>query len=193
MPSFYRLANGTVEIDGVRMHQTGLKSPLSDAKDKIRLLMIRKGDRVLDVCTGLGYSALAAANAGAKVVTVEIDEEVLALAVGNKDSKGLFGNQNIELVVDDAFSYLDDLPDASFGKIMHDPPRLSMAGELYSLEFYKKLFRVLRFGGLLFHYTGNPGKKSGKNIPKGVKNRLLEAGFSKVDWNESLQGFVCRK
>jgi len=76
---------------------------------------------------------------------------------------------------------------------LHDPPRFSLAGELYSLAFYQKLFRVLRHGGKLFHYTGKPGAHSGKNMAKGFKQRLVEAGFVGVRWDEGLQGFLCRK
>lgn len=193
MPAFYRLVDGTIEIDGVRMHQVARKTPLQDAADKVRLIGVRPGSNALDICTGLGYSAIAAAKAGAKVTTIEIDERVLELAKANPASKELFDNPSIAIVVADACEFVPTLPDSSFDCIFHDPPRLSMAGELYSGAFYSQLFRVLKAGGRLFHYTGNPGKMSGKNIPKGVKKRLLDAGFSAVSWSESLQGFLCRK
>jgi len=193
MPAFYRLVEGTIEIDGVRMHQTVRKTPVQDSQDKVRALGVAAGSRVLDVCTGLGYSAIASAQKGAKVTTLEIDENVLELARTNKDSAELFTSPTITIRMGDAFESIDDFDDGSFDFILHDPPRFSLAGELYSLIFYKKLFRVLRRGGRMFHYTGNPGKNSGKNMTKGFKQRLVEAGFVGVRWDEGLQGFLCRK
>jgi len=175
------------------MHQTVRKTPTQDAQDKVRVLGIFAGSRVLDVCTGLGYSAIASARRGAKVTTLELDENVLELAKENKDSAELFSNPNITIKTGDAFESIDDFAAGSFDIVMHDPPRFSLAGELYSLVFYQKLFRVLRRGGRMFHYTGNPGKSSGKNMTKGFKQRLVEAGFVGVQWQEDLQGFLCRK
>ncbi|MFA5247090.1 MAG: methyltransferase domain-containing protein [Candidatus Micrarchaeia archaeon] len=193
MPAFYRLVDGTIEIDGVRMHQTARKTPIQDSQDKVRALGVRAGSRVLDVCTGLGYSAISSAQKGAKVTTLEVDENVLELAKTNKDSAELFTSPNITITIGDAFESIDEFADCSFDYILHDPPRFSFAGELYSLAFYKKLFRVLARGGRMFHYTGNPGAHSGKNMTKGFKQRLVEAGFAGVQWQEGLQGFLCRK
>ncbi len=193
MPSFYRLAGGTIEVDGVRMHQTKNKTPLQDAQEKMAVLGVRRGLAVLDVCTGLGYSAIAAAKKGAKVTTIEVDEKVLELARANPDSNGLFSNPAITLLVGDALDVVPNFSPGSFDLIFHDPPRLSLAGELYSGAFYCQLFRILRHRGKLFHYTGNPGRSRGKDIPGGVKKRLSEAGFQDIVRNDSLLGFVCKK
>lgn len=193
MPAFYRLVDGTIEIDGVRMHQTVRKTPVQDSQDKVVALGVVSGSRVLDVCTGLGYSAIASARRGAKVTTLELDDNVLGLAKTNKDSAELFSNPNITIKIGDAFESIDDFGDGSFDFVLHDPPRFSLAGELYSLAFYRKLFRVLRRGGRMFHYTGNPGINSGKKMTKGFKQRLVEAGFVGVRWEGGLQGFLCRK
>lgn len=190
---FYKLVNGILEINGIRMHQTKNKTPLQDAMDKIVLLGVRKNSFVLDVCTGLGYTAIQAAKQGARVTTIEKDENVLEIVKTNKDSRFLFDNPRIHIIVGDAFEKIKKLCSSSFDFIIHDPPRISFAGELYSLELYKELFRVLKNRGRLFHYTGTPGKARGKNIPKGVKNRLGEAGFKKILWNEDCIGFTAEK
>ena len=44
---------------------------------------------------------------------------------------------------------LPSLPDASFDLILHDPPRFSLAGELY--RALRELFRVLKPGGHVPH------------------------------------------
>lgn len=191
-----RIPNGetTLEIDGIRMHQTRSKMPKQDARDKATALGVGKGDVVLDVCTGLGYSAIACLQAGAeRVVTIEKDESVLEIAGANAASKELFESRKIEIINGDAFTAIHELPDGEFDCVLHDPPRLAHAGELYSLEFYKELYRVVNEGGRLFHYTGTPGIKSGKNIPKGVKQRLSEAGFMNIRWVDDCLGFIAEK
>ncbi|ENN96284.1 SAM-dependent methyltransferase, partial [Methanocaldococcus villosus KIN24-T80] len=73
-------------------------------------------------------------------------------------------------------------------------PRFSLAGHLYSEEFYRELYRVLKPGGRLFHYVGNPGKKyRGKDLQKGVMERLRKVGFKEVKKVEKALGVVAKK
>jgi len=192
---FYKLLPelGTIEINGVRMHQTARLTPTQDAEKRARLAGVRSGQNVLDVCTGLGYSAIAAAERGARVTSVEVDENVLELAKQNPLSKKLFENPRIKIIVGNALQEVNEFDDGEFDAVLHDPPRFSFAGELYSLAFYKQLFRVLKKGGKLFHYTGKPREKRGKGIRAGVARRLAEAGFKKIEWNEETLGFTAVK
>ena len=185
----------TLEIDGIRMHQTKNKTPLQDARDKVKVLGVRKNSVVLDICTGLGYSALSCLNDGKakKVYTIEKDENEIKIAKKTPPSKQLFSDNRIQLINKDAVEAIEEFPNDYFDFILHDPPRLSFAGELYSLEFYKQLYRILKNGGRLFHYTGTPGAVRGKNIPKGVKQRLGEAGFKNIKWIEDCLGFIAPK
>ncbi|MCS7129091.1 MAG: hypothetical protein NZ919_00405, partial [Candidatus Caldarchaeum sp.] len=64
-----------------------------------------------------------------------------------------------------------------FDVAVHDPPTFKMAGELYSLEFYRLLAGVLRKGGELVHYVGQPGVRRGLRLHVGVMERLRKAGF----------------
>ncbi|PNH12811.1 hypothetical protein TSOC_000238 [Tetrabaena socialis] len=74
----------TILINGVKMHISQGKLPSQDAEDKARLAKVRKGSVVLDVCCGLGYSAIACARLGARrVVTLELDPCVLEVARQN--------------------------------------------------------------------------------------------------------------
>jgi len=192
---FYKLLPEleTIEINGVKMHQTMRRTPRQDAENKANVLGVKKGDNVLDVCTGLGYSAIAAAEKGANVTTIEVDENVLELAKQNPSSKKLFEDPRIKIIVGDALQKIKEFDDGRFDAVLHDPPRFSFAGELYSLAFYKQLFRVLKKGGKLFHYTGKPREKRGKGIRAGVARRLAEAGFNKIEWNEETLGFTAVK
>src|SRR3546814_19523148 len=56
----------------------------------------------------------------------------------------------------DVVEQIKTLVDASVDAILHDPPRLGIAGALYSQAFYDQLARVLKPRARLLHYTGPP-------------------------------------
>ena len=177
----------TLEIDGIHMHRIKNTNPLKDTLAKVGALGKLRGKKVLDTCTGLGYTAIIANKRGASVITVEKDPNVLTLAEVNPWSHDL---EKVKVILGDTYKIIRDFPDGFFDVIIHDPPRFSMAGELYSQEFYYELSRVLKRGGKLFHYTGMPhAKYRGKSTLKGIANRLSKAGF-RVKYNERAQGFV---
>lgn len=167
----------TLEISGIHMHNIVGTNPWRDAGRKVRLARVRGGMRVLDVCTGLGYTAIHSAKRGALVLSIEKDASVLEIAEYNPWSWPL-ASPDITILLGDAVEVLDELPEAVFDAVIHDPPRFSLAGELYSSEFYRKLYRVMKRGATLFHYTGGPGKHRGVSFQAGVVRRLREAGFS---------------
>ena len=191
--SLYKLVDDTIEIDGIRMHQTLKKTPIQDSKDKVALLNIKNHYKVLDICTGLGYTAIEESKKAKFVLTIDVDFEVLKKAKENRKSNALFESDNIQIIIADAYEIVKIFPDNIFDAIMHDPPRFSRAGELYSLKFYMQLYRILKRGKNLFHYTGKPGEKRGLKFTKGVKKRLKEAGFSNIKWIEDCMGFLCKK
>jgi predicted methyltransferase len=115
------------------------------------------------------------------VVTIELDPTVLEVARRNPWSQSLFANSRIRQMIGDSFEVLPSLERESFSVIFHDPPTFRLAGELYSGEFYRELFRVLRRGGRLFHYIGDLDSTSGRVVTKGVVRRLQEAGFQRVE------------
>ena len=184
----------TLEIDGIRMHRTKDITPDIDAREKINVLGV-SGGRVLDTCTGLGYTAQAALAHGAGLVTsVEIRHEVLRITRLNPWSREVFEDRRINLLLGDSFRLLDILPQEFFDYVIHDPPRFALAGDLYSQEFYNKLFDVLIGGGELFHYTGEPGsRRQGINLSRGVRRRLKQTGFIDVVYHKEIQGITCRK
>ena len=164
----------TLEINGVHMHNISGTTPLDDARQKVKLLGVQRGDTVLDICTGLGYTAMQSHSRGAEVTTIEKDINVLKIAEHNPYSKAL---TNIKILLSDAAQIIKQLPDEAFTKILHDPPVFAFAGQLYSEEFYREIYRVLERGGTLFHYTGAPGKHRGVSFQKGIAERLRRAGF----------------
>ncbi len=182
---FYKLVKSmkghapTLEIDGIHMHRVKGVYPEEDAYLKVRVASSRlRNGVVLDTCTGLGYSAIWAARLGASsVITVEKDVNVLKIAEINPWSWDL-ESEKITIVNDDTSRLIYSLPSEAFQAVIHDPPRFSLAGELYSGEFYAELFRILKPRGILVHYVGRPGEKSrGLRLYRGVLERLRAVGF----------------
>ena len=195
---FYRLVRTKtwpyLEISGIRMHRADTVDPKTDALLKIRALGRIYGT-ILDSCTGLGYTAILAARNKSvrKVITIEKDENVIFIARKNPYSKDLFENRKIELIVGDAFQEVRKFRDEYFNFIIHDPPRISIAPELYSLEFYRQLHRILRANGRILHYVGRPGIRQGKRYVKGIIRRLRSAGFSRIRRDESSLSLIIEK
>ena len=183
----------TLEINGIHMHRCEGIDPWSDSVIKVRQLGKLRGAVVLDTCTGLGYTASIAMQHGAYlIVTSEIDPNVIEVATYNPWSRGLAGRNIVTLMVD-VTKLLHELPDEVFTHVLHDPPRFSVCGELYSREVYAELYRILKKGGRLFHYTGTPFKHSNVSLLKGIKRRLELVGFHVIKWDEEAQGFVAVK
>jgi uncharacterized protein len=166
-------------IAGFVMHRIKDIDPYADTLRKIAAISPMVG-RVLDTATGLGYTAIEAARTAEQVVTIELDPGAQEMARLNPWSRALFENPRIRQVMGDAVEVVQTFEDQSFTRIIHDPPTFSLAGELYSGEFYRQLFRVLKRGGRLFHYVGDPNSKASGGVTKGVLRRLQQAGFARV-------------
>jgi predicted methyltransferase len=169
----------TMLISGLPMHRIKGTDPQQDTLAKIKTIAPIHG-RVLDTCTGLGYTAIEAAKTAEHVITIELDPTAQEMARFNPWSRPLFDNPKITQIIGDAFEVVPSFEDGAFSCILHDPPMLSLAGDLYSSEFYRDCWRVLRRGGKMFHYIGDPDSKSGARTTKGVVRRLQEAGFTRV-------------
>ena len=190
-----RMMNGKpiLEIDGLRMHLVKDFTDVFDySKLVVRALRIRQSDVVLDTCMGLGYTAIAASKKADKVTAIELSPAVLAMAKWNPWSRELFELKRIEVIgKKDCFSYIKDAPSEKFTKVIHDPPRFSRAGELYSRKFYQELRRVCKAGALMFHYVGSLEKKK-RNIGGEIAARLEKCGWKVVKKDERLQGILAK-
>ncbi|HZR43882.1 MAG TPA: methyltransferase domain-containing protein [Ktedonobacteraceae bacterium] len=182
----------TMLIAGFTMHRIVDIDPMEDTRKKIATISPIVG-RVLDTATGLGYTAIAAAKTAEQVITIELDPGAQEIARLNPWSRDLFGNPKILQMMGDAFEIVRSFEDESFARILHDPPVFSLAGELYSGEFYRQLFRVLKRGGRLFHYIGNLESKSSGTVTRGALKRLQEAGFKRVVRHQEAFGVVAYK
>jgi hypothetical protein len=161
------------------MHRIKATDPHADTLEKIRAVRPVVG-QVLDTATGLGYTAIQAAKTAAHVTTIELDPAALQVCRCNPWSQALFDDPKITQMIGDSFEVVLELEDATFTRIIHDPPAFALAGDLYSGEFYRELHRLLRNNGRLFHYVGDPASKSGHSITVGVVRRLEQAGFREI-------------
>jgi predicted methyltransferase len=166
-------------ISGIPMHRIKDTDPRRDTLAKIKTLKPVAG-QVLDTSTGLGYTAIEAAKSAEKVITVEIDPAVLEICGINPWSHRLFEDKRIESRIGDVFEEIKHFENAAFSRVIHDPPTISLAGSLYSAEFYEQLVRVLAPGGRLFHYVGDLTSRSGGRTSRGVVQRLKDVGFRRV-------------
>ena len=172
------LAAPTMLISGLPMHRIKGTDPYRDTREKIKAA--RPAGRVLDTAMGLGYTAIQAAKQAEYVLTIELDPTVEEICRLNPWSQDLFDNPQIERSIGDAFDVVETLLDGQFNRIIHDPPMFSLAGHLYSQAFYEELYRVLSDRGRLFHYIGDLKSKSGAGVARGVRQRLVAAGFQRV-------------
>ncbi|AFZ70366.1 putative methyltransferase [Caldisphaera lagunensis DSM 15908] len=183
----------TLEINGIHMHRIKGITPMEDAKRKVEVAAVRKGVRVLEIGTGLGYTAINSLKFGAReVITIEKDQNVLWLAERNPWSYEL-NSEKIKIILGNAFDIIKDFNN-EFDIIIHDPPRFtSNSSELYSIEFYKYLYSALKRNGVLFHYTGEPGRVKGKGFPLKISGKLKDVGFEVLRYDSIAMGIKAIK
>ena len=127
------------------------------------------------------------------MITIELDPQAQEIARFNPWSRSLFSNPRIRQTIGDTFQEIQHFEAESFSCIIHDPPTLKLAGELYSQEFYTRAFRVLKHNGRMFHYIGDPESETGARTTKGVVNRLRTAGFGRIISKRQAFGVVAYK
>jgi predicted methyltransferase len=184
----------TLLISGIAMHRIKGVDPYEDTVEKIKSVAPITGS-VLDTTTGLGYTAIEAAKTADQVITIELDPACLEIARLNPWSQALFDHPKITRIIGDSLEEIQEFDDKQFARIIHDPPVFSLAGELYSTQFYRQAWRVLQAKGRLFHYIGSLDSKSRQNnaVAKGAMRRLQEAGFSRVVRRARAFGVVAYK
>lgn len=182
----------SVLIAGFAMHRIKEIDPWQHAQRMVAAIAPISGS-VLDTTTGLGYTTILAARIAQNVTTIELDPGVQTIARCNPWSRELFANPNITQVMGDAYEVVPSIAAESFDRIMHDPPTLKLAGQLYSGDFYRELHRVLKRGGRLFHYIGDLNSKAGSVVTRGMMRRLQDAGFSRVVRRAETYGVVAYK
>ena len=181
----------TLLIAGFPMHRIKNIDPHHDTLNKIKAA--RPSGRVLDTSMGLGYTAIEAARTSEHLITIELDPAVVEIAGQNPWSRALFSSPKIERRVGDSFDEVEAFSDESFSCVIHDPPTIQLAGDLYSRDYYGELYRILKGRGRLFHYIGDLDSPSGSRVSRGVIERLHAAGFQTVKKQPDAFGVVALK
>ena len=179
-------------VSGIPMHRIKDTDPHQDTLEKIRAVRPVVG-QVLDTATGLGYTAIQVARTAGHVTTIELDPVVLNVCQLNPWSQELFNNSRITQLIGDSFDVVMEMESNRFTRVIHDPPAFSLAGDLYSGEFYRQLYRILKNTGRLFHYIGDLESSSGQRVTRGVARRLDEAGFKNITRRQDAFGLVASK
>lgn len=170
----------TVMIDSAFMHTVSTATPTAEAAEKVKAAGRVEGC-VLETCMGLGYcTAEVLSRPVSEVVACEVSDIVTQFAQANPWSQEVFDDPRLSVRCGSVVEILDDLEPESMDCVIHDPPTQHRAGELYSMDMYMKLFRALRKGGRLYHYTGTETRNTRHRFREGAARRLSEAGFSRV-------------
>lgn len=181
----------TLLIAGFPMHRIKNIDPHMDTLNKIRAA--RPTGQVLDTSMGLGYTAIQAARTADHVITIELDPAVVEVASQNPWSRELFSNPKIERRVGDSYDEVETFDDETFTCVIHDPPTIQLAGDMYSGEFYRSLYRIIQPRGRLFHYIGDLNSPSVSRVVRGVIDRLKAAGFQSIKKHPDAYGVVAQK
>jgi predicted methyltransferase len=182
----------TMLVSGLPMHRIKGITPWQDTQSKLKAFGKTRG-HILDTATGLGYTAILASLEAAMVTTIELDHAAQVIAGYNPWSRKLFHNPKITQIIGDTCDLIKEFNDETFYGIIHDPPVISLAGEMYSKVFYQQAYRVLTTNGKMFHYVGNPQSRSGARTTRGVAARLQEAGFTRIFSKPEAYGLLAVK
>lgn len=181
----------TLILGGFGMHRFKNTNPQADTIAKIKAVGHFHG-HVLDICTGLGYTAIHAAKFEEvnKVTTIELDPLVISIQRRNPWSRELFENEKIQRLQGNGVDVIKQLASNTFSIVIHDPPAQRLAGHLFSEQFYKEIRRVIRTGGKLFHYIGDPDSDESGKLFAGVERRLRGVGFGEIEVNRKAYGLT---
>jgi uncharacterized protein len=177
----------TLMLSSTPMHRYINITPKKDTEIKINSVSPVKG-MVLDTCCGLGYTAIMASKTADKVIVFERDLNVIHVASFNPYSEELFNNPKIELREEDVLEGISTFKNSTFDRVIHDPPTFKYSSDLYSKEFYKELYRVMKKDAILYHYSPSPHKTRGEEFHLRIVKNLKTVGFRDVDYSEKASG-----
>lgn len=145
---------------------------------------LKDREKILDICFGLGYNTFVAVKnfKNLKITALEKNENVLKelqeLEIENFDFIKKTAKEHyykderceIRLIVGDATKTIDSVYE-NFDVVFHDPFSVRVNPELWTEEFFKKVFERMNKGGRLATYS----------CARVVRDNLKKAGFLVYD------------
>lgn len=134
-------------IDEARYHETLAHAALTSTSDRSSVLILGGGDGLL-VREALKYPSVT------DITLVDLDPAVTDLAKNNRLLTALNGNslndRRVRVVNSDALTYVNDEATPVYNAILVDlvDPSNERVSKLYSVEFYRQLFRHLQPDGV---------------------------------------------
>jgi len=151
---------------------------------------IRSGMKILDICFGIGYNSLMAIHKTKEldIIGIEKDENILQktleVEVPEKLQKDyefikaaveqgelIINDLRINLIVGDALDIIENLEDNQFDAVFLDPFSPKKNPELWTENFFKQIYRVMKKGAKLATYS----------CARAVRDNLQKAGFKTQD------------
>lgn len=173
-----------LQISGTSMH----KFPFVE-----RIKADKLTGKILDAGTGLGYTAIVAAETAEQIMTVEFDQNVIEMQKFNSYSQELFKRKNIKRLKGDIVKVIKKFPDQEFDFIIFDAGTPRSSGEFFSQNNYQEAYRVLKSGGKLYHYLPRHLITHGRDFAGEVILRLKKLGFSDIERNEEGSYAILKK
>lgn len=164
-----------LQISGTSMH----KFPFVE-----RIKADKLTGKILDAGTGLGYTAIVAAETAEQIITVEFDQNVIEMQKLNPYSQELFKRKNIKRLKGDIVRIIKKFSDQEFDFIIFDAGTPRSSGEFFSQNNYQEAYRVLKSGGKMYHYLPKHLITHGRDFAGEVILRLRKLGFELVERNE---------
>ncbi len=153
---------------------------------------IEDGDRVLDVCFGIGYNALAAIyrHKNIEVIGLEKDPKIIEkisevevpdeykqdyLLIKEASLKGHHEDAEkkirLKIIMGDARETVKGLAEESFDAVLFDPFSPKKAPHMWTAEFFSDIYKVMKKGAKLTTYS----------CARIMRDNLKAAGFSVKD------------
>jgi tRNA U34 5-methylaminomethyl-2-thiouridine-forming methyltransferase MnmC len=182
----------TVFNESIKEPYHSVSGALEEAFEKhVKPLQIKSGMKLLDFCFGIGYNSIAALydHKDLEITALEIDLKIVqlmseikvpvkikniyqtysALALKRKIKDN--NNNSIELILGDASETIKVLPSDYFDRIFFDPFSPQKQPELWSLEIFQELYRILKKDGRLSTYS----------CAGWIRRNFRQAGFAVQD------------
>jgi len=167
-------------------HELLVHPPVALLNDLKNVLVLGGGDG-LAVRELLKYGDI-------NITLVELDKGMIEIAKEKPLSilnENAFYSKNVKVINSDAFTYLDKLIKSKkkFDLVIvdfPDPSNINLA-KLYSLEFYKKIYKILDFNGIVSIQATSPYFASKTYLC--IDKTLKEAGFNTLKFHYDIPSF----